>query len=772
GFKVKLEDCNGLVLDSVLTDAEGKFNFENLKPGQYKLIFVLPDTMKFVEANIGGDDSKDSDADPSTGLTPCEELESGEKNKKYDAGVYVPAEIGDFVWEDLNANGIQDSNEPGIPNVSVILNDCQGNPIDTTSTDNDGYYLFDDLKPGNYKISLIIPDDYYLTNPDMTSDDKDSDIQNDGYTVCEIIESGEKNHTYDIGLYKFASIGDKVWEDKNANGIQENGEPGVEGVTVELRSCNGVFLTSTTTDVSGNYLFENLMPGSYKVKFILLNDYYFSPANMTTDDIDSDPNTISGLTVCEELLSGEENLTYDAGIYKLAKIGDKVWRDEDGDGIQDSNEPGFENVEIVLQDCDGNDISNQFTDPNGNYLFVDLVPGGYRLKFIPPQDYSFTYKDAGEDDVDSDVDPVTNLTICEALESGEDNRTYDGGLLYFGSLGDYVWEDINGDGIQQANEPPVENVELKLFFWENNQFVYKSNTYTDNNGLYLFNNLPPGDYYIKIIPPTDYEITVADREFDDSVDSDFDDYNGSNTTQVINLSPGEDDMTWDAGLFKCATIGDLLWRDHIRDDVYNVGEAGINGETVNLWRNDGGSWVLWDQVVTSYKPSSTCGDGFWSFCTNPGQYFIEFSGLANTNMVHVAPNVGTNDDIDSDIDDSNGINTSPVFTLSSGDFIDNLDAGYYPNYTLSGVAWKDANTNGINDQGEEKFAGITVELHNNSGIVASQITDNNGSYSFANLNEDQYYIWFELPTNNVFTTPNVGSDNSDSDVTDDNGANT
>jgi hypothetical protein len=66
-----------------------------------------------------------------------------------------------------------------------------------------------------------------------------------------------------MGLYRPASLGDFVWDDLNADGIQDLGEPGIEGVTVTVNLLtNGTIVASTTTDVNGAYAFTNLPRGT------------------------------------------------------------------------------------------------------------------------------------------------------------------------------------------------------------------------------------------------------------------------------------------------------------------------------------------------------------------------------------------------------------------------------------------------------------------------------------------------------------------------------
>lgn len=773
GFSVQLLDCNDALLATTITDQNGKYEFKNLNPGNYKIRFLLNGNYKFTLKNIGANINKDSDANTIDGKTTCEQLTSGENNLSYDAGVYIPAKIGNFVWEDLNANGIQETGESGIKNVAVILNDCNGNPIETKYTDNNGYYLFDNLAPGNYKISIINPTGYYNSPSNVGTDDLDSDINQNGFTDCEFLESGETNLTYDFGLYKPAQIGDRVWLDKNGNGVQENGENGIGNITVRLETCGGNQLQTVTTNASGNYLFEGLTPGSYRIKFELPADYYFTKSDIGSDLLDSDPNPNDGITICESLISGESNMTYDAGIYKLGALGDKVWLDENGNGIQDLNEPGFENVEVQLQNCNGNILDTKYTDPNGIYLFNNLVPDQYRIKFIPPLNYSFTKENFGSDDKDSDPLLATGLTVCEDIESGETNLTYDAGLVYFGSLGNYVWEDINGDGIQQPNEPAIPNVEIRLFRWFNNSFIFDKSTHTNAQGFYIFEELAPGNYFIKVVLPSGYETSIAHAGLDDDKDSDADNSNGIGTTMTINLSPGEDDMTWDFGLYRCATIGDLIWNDMIRNNVYDVTEGGIDGVLVRLWRKDGNNWTLWDETYTSYNPNSTCGSGYWSFCTNPGEYYIQVVSIENSGYIHCTANVGNNESIDSDITDAFGINTTNSFVLVSGDNFTNIDFGFFNQLDIKGQAWIDANGDGIRAGTEAKLAGITVQLFNSNGPVDTRTTDSQGKYEFIDVQPNAYYLKFSLPSNYVFTLPNVGTnDNVDSDVTNENGANT
>ncbi|HEX2865862.1 MAG TPA: SdrD B-like domain-containing protein [Ignavibacteriales bacterium] len=236
-----------------------------------------------------------------------------------------PVSLGDKVWLDSDMDGIQASTEEGIENITVQLYDCSGAFIKETTTDLNGNYYFKNLNPGDYKVKFVLPEEYLFTKKDMGSDEKDSDADlTTGFTSCYTLASGDNNCTVDAGIYEKpapakASIGNLVWNDLNQNGIQDNGEQGIANVTVELYTCSGTLVSTTTTNSNGIYGFTGLNAGDYKVKFILPASYTFSPkdASAANDETDSDADLTTGFTTCYTLNAGDVNNSLDAGMYQV-----------------------------------------------------------------------------------------------------------------------------------------------------------------------------------------------------------------------------------------------------------------------------------------------------------------------------------------------------------------------------------------------------------------------------------------------------------------------
>ena len=111
--------------------------------------------------------------------------------------------------------------------------------------------------------------------------------------------------------------------------------------------------------------------------------------------------------------------------------------------------------------------------------------GDYYVEFVPPVGYVLSPQDQGGNDaVDSDANPTTGLTATTTLVAGENDLTSDAGLYQLASLGDYVWNDLNADGIQDAGEPGIDGVTVELY--GNSTCI--AGTTTASGGLYSFDN--------------------------------------------------------------------------------------------------------------------------------------------------------------------------------------------------------------------------------------------------------------------------------------------
>ncbi|HLO87666.1 MAG TPA: SdrD B-like domain-containing protein, partial [Nostocaceae cyanobacterium] len=281
---------------------------------------------------------------------------------------------------------------------------------------------------------------------------------------------------------KTAGLGDFVWEDLNANGIQDTNESGINGATVTLLDANGGVLGTTLTGdnpntpqvESGYYQFGPLLPGTYQVQFTLPTGFstvspYLQGSNTA---LDSNANPVNNLIFKPiTLVGGQVNTTIDAGFYKFASVGDFVWEDKNGNGIQDAGESGIAGVNVTLTGAGADGVIGTAddtsvtttTDAAGQYSFSGLTPGNYQVTFNQPTGYNFTTQNTGGDDaVDSDADATTGKSQTFTLISGETNTTIDAGLYKPASVGDFVWEDKNVNGVQDAGESGIAGVNVTL----------------------------------------------------------------------------------------------------------------------------------------------------------------------------------------------------------------------------------------------------------------------------------------------------------------------
>jgi SdrD B-like domain/Secretion system C-terminal sorting domain len=906
GVLVTLYNSSNQAIGTAITDGRGNYSITNVAPGTgYYIGFSnLPDNFAYTTRtnNVSLTDATlGSDPDPATGLTASFNLAAGDNNPNVDAGLILPAELGDFVWLDTDKDGIQGAGEPGVSGVSVTLykNGPDGLPgtaddvqVSTTVTDSYGKYLFPKLSPTvtsdnttMYNVQFGLPPNYQFTTQTNTqtaaagnytttttggsTDLNGSDVTTSGSltgrTGSFSLAAGTSYLGVDAGIIfqtpavtpATSSIGDKVWlENGTPNGTLDAGEFGLSGISVTLYKKNGAVYDvyqSTITDGTGMYMFNNLPNGDYQVKVtpapgtLITTGGTLSTGNATNNsDVSNTPGANYGRTTDITIAAPNTVITgVDAGLYlqpsNKAALGNRVWVDANKNGIQDEGEMGIPNIIVELYTGTlaagptGAAIATTTTDGNGYYIFNDLAPTvgtgtGYFVKFPTAATINngatslqLTTVDASGnslDETDSDpkvtaVGPIgAGYTEGYVLSPGQRNMTVDAGYYNAGantaSLGNRVWNDANDNGIQDAGEVGVPGV--RVILRDNTNAIIATQS-TDANGDYLFSELPAGTYTVEFDGiPTGFSISAQDAGANDGVDNDVNFI--TRRTAPISLAAGEANTTVDAGITKLkpsglASIGNRVWYDINGNGVQDDNETGVRGVQVNLYKdvNNNGTIDAGEQTPTATLYTNALGEYLFGGLPQ-GAYQVGFNFATAKNADPLVPNVtvvnnggnapaaGTNyaltgkylpsgagDPLNSF---GNPINTavagnpaavntsfSDLINLREGEEKLPVDVGIIPpsnRNTLGNFVWLDVNKNGIQDAGEPGVTGVTVSLISNSGATAGQVlatttTNSKGEYQFANLPDGDYSVSFTaLPAGTVLTQKSGSNDATGSDA--------
>ena len=391
-------------------------------------------------------------------------------------------------------------------------------------------------------------------------------------------------------------MGDFIWYDINGNGTQDANEQGAAGVSVVLIDMANNVVGTTTTDASGRYLFTDLPANNYFVKFGNLPAGYTPTTKNATGvsaDLNSDANTVTIKTDIIVLPASTTDLNWDLGIVSTtrASVGDFVWNDTNGNGRQDTGEPGVAGVLVTLYDNSNNPVASTVTDANGFYLFSNVLPGTYSVGFsnIPASSTFTTQNAAGSTAANnSDADPATGRTGTFTLVGGQSKTDVDAGLVsYKAAVGDYVWHDLNRNGIQDAGEVGVPGVTVTMYKSAdatigNGDDVAVASAVTDAKGYYFINDVAVAatgsQFYMRYTDvPTGYTsftlpLIGGTGAANNSKVTAQDLTNGR--SGFFTLNPGQVYRDMDAGVVKQINLSGNVWHD-------------ANANTDNLVNNSG-----------------------------------------------------------------------------------------------------------------------------------------------------------------------------------------
>ncbi|EMB9396152.1 carboxypeptidase regulatory-like domain-containing protein [Staphylococcus pseudintermedius] len=342
-------------------------------------------------------------------------------------------------------------------------------------------------------------------------------------------------------------IGNFVWRDEDHNGVQNDGEHGLEGVLVTLKTADGVVLNTTTSDANGHYQFTNVQKGKYIVEFTTPEGYEATSKHTTANTEKDSDGLIANIDVTQD------DMSIDAGFFPLENwnaqpkdetytIGDFVWRDEDHNGVQNDGKHGLEGVLVTLKTADGVVLNTTTSDANGHYQFTNVQKGKYIVEFTTPEGYEATSKHTTANTEKDSDGLIANIDVTQ------DDMSIDAGFFPLENwnpqpkdetytIGDFVWRDEDHNGVQNDGEHGLEGVLVTL---KTADGVVLNTTTSDANGHYQFTNVQKGKYIVEFTTPEGYEATSKHTTANTEKDSDG---------LIANIDVTQDDMSIDAGFF-------------------------------------------------------------------------------------------------------------------------------------------------------------------------------------------------------------------------------
>jgi hypothetical protein len=497
-------------------------------------------------------------------------------------------------------------------------------------------------------------------------------------------------------------VGDFVWHDLDRDGQQDAGEPGINGVTVELSGTDTTgksYSQTVPTSNNGYYQFDGLCSGEYTIKVAIppLHEPTIV-GNGSSPATDSNgvivPGNPATHVIATVQLAGttRRDVTIDFGFVTRcnAEIGDYVWHDKNENGIQDGGEAALGGVTVRLLDSTGALLRTTLTDGGGRYSFAGLCPGTYTvdvdestlpnttLSWTPTQRFVGTPVDDRAIDEDDSNGGAAGEGFTLSLVGGQKNLTIDFGYYTrcAGLIGDFVWYDVNGNGLQDSNEPGIAGATLRAYTAGPNATlengggddVLVRQVVTDGSGYYEFDGLCLGSYQLIVVsvPPQFGSETIRFAQVNGQPAPERDNNGSGFVVTLLHDSPGDPravNRTVDFGyLAAClGTLGDFVWIDANTNGLQDAGESGLPNAQVIVRR-------MSDQQVMCNTSTGTNGA---YLCTGLciGTYRVEVTppaGYAPTD-----PNVGSNRAIDS--------NPSPFErNLTLTDFEDRtIDFGFF-----------------------------------------------------------------------------------------------
>ncbi|MGA0612415.1 SdrD B-like domain-containing protein [Caldimonas sp. KR1-144] len=766
---------------STTSAADASYSFAGLLPGSYTVVEpTQPDGFADGSETAGSAGGSTAVNDRISGIA----LLSNATANGYDFGERLPR-VTVRVFEDANNDGVPAAGDAGITGVTLRLTGTSsgGTPVDIVATPiagQPGRYEFLNVPPSGvagYTITETQPATYApgKANPNG----QPGSAQPSGNVIQGVVIAATGTPA-SLGDYLFgeltsSQIRGRSYYDRNGDGSQGAlaTEPGLAGVAIALTGTddngNAVSLT-TTTDANGDYVFNNVAPGSYTVTETRPAGYLpgLTRAGTVTgagslpgivptsgSGVSAGPNGSDAPLVQNIRLGspGSSSSNNNFASVRAASIAGHVYADTaPPNGQRDAGEAPMPGVTVTLSGTDflGRTVSRTLTTAaDGSYSASDLLPGSYQLDETQP---------AGAGDGPEHLGSVGGTPRGSANPGGVNDRfgaialvSEEAGVDYdFGERGGQitgrVYVDSNGNGQRDAGELPIAGVTLTLTGTSAGGLPVNLTATTDADGLYLFDGVLPSNASGYTIAETQ-PVTYAD---------------GADSIGRLNGTPSGSPVANDR-------IGAIVYSGG-GGDGYDFGERGatLAGSVFNdangNGTRDGGDLPLAGVVITLTgtdaagqpvsRTTTTARDGSYRFpdlpLDNGAGYTLVQSPVPDS--THAGESPGS---LGGTVPAPRQLNVKLPTVAANGVAYDFFERSTAP-AAVSGRVWRDTDHDRQADADEPPVAGWTVELVAcidggsacaNTGMVVldTRTTASDGSYRFDSVVPGAYQVRFRDP---------------------------
>ena len=550
-----------------------------------------------------------------------------------------------------------------------------------------------------------------------------------------------------------ASIGEYVWFDADQDGIHDEDEVGIANVTVNVFESDGItLLRQTTTDTYGKYRVCGLQPASYVVR----------------TDIDSYPSGWSWIMTTPNefsvtLVAGEQNKTVNFGAYgasnpALSSIGDQVWIDADADGVFDDGETPIANITVSLQRLNAGDwtvVASTTTNSSGKYEFNSLISGTYKVVIdsssvvANPNQASFTgtLGLAMEPTYDRDGIATPHEAIVDITSGQLVVVDADFGYQWAGKIGDFAWYDTNGNGVQDETNfsgGPQPAADCTVFLWldtdgsgliEATDASYGART-TGNDGIYLFDHLPPGNYIA-------HGSSESVKSPVSGVPGSMLISKGGKRPVVLGTGLGQSMavLTTDFGLIEAAVVEGNVFHDVNSNGYLDPTEPPLVG--INVYAQGSGPDAIFGTPDDLMATIITASNGSYKFYLLAGDYRLNY----NTTQIPAT---------------LSKVTTTLEYEISviAGEERKKLDFGRDNAGIIGGTIFRDVAPRDVYGPEDTGISGVVVGLYSDASyttLVTTTLTNASGLYSFDGIADGDSYVKVDTATlrPGTDTTPTV-----------------